>query len=136
MKNVFKNNVLTLCLILLVLSPHKPQSKTNKYVLSNFKLEKIKQDKFALIITLKPIPGIHINSEPRPEIKFNEPVEVLNIKFDKAKGSYIDTQKPIIVELKIKTHEIKSLSGKFIYFYCSDDEGWCSKFVENFRVEL
>lgn len=136
MPSMFKNGFLIFAFTLLIFLPYKPQSKTNIYVLSSFKLEKIKPDKLTLIIDLKPAIGIHINSEPKPEIKFNEPVEVLSIKFDKTEKNYIDTQKPIIVELKIKTQGIKSLSGKFTYFYCSDDEGWCSKFVESFKVKL
>ncbi|MEN3037973.1 MAG: hypothetical protein ABDI07_02275 [Candidatus Kryptonium sp.] len=122
--------------LFLVFSIFTTQPKTTKYVVSNFKLEKSKSDEFILLITLKPNDGIHINAEPKPEIKINEAfAEVLSINFDKTKDNYIDTKKPIIVRLKINTQEIKSLSGKFTYLFCSATEGWCSKYVESFELK-
>ncbi|MCS7229143.1 MAG: hypothetical protein RMJ81_04460 [Candidatus Kryptonium sp.] len=122
--------------LLLLFSLFNLQPKTNKYVSSYFKLEKFNPDEFILLITLKPKDGIQINAEPKPEIKINEAfAEVLSIKFDKTRDNYIDTRKPIIVRLKLKTQEIKSLSGKFIYLFCSATEGWCSRYVENFELK-
>jgi hypothetical protein len=113
------------------------QSNKNKYVSSNFKLEKNKHNEFTLVITLRPTDGIYINSEPEPKIKFDDSmVEALEVRFDKTEKNYIDTQKPIIVKLKSKTKNLKSLKGELTYFYCSDSEGWCSKFVEKFEVKL
>ncbi len=126
-----------LAIILAIFLLTNPQLSKNKYVSSDFKFEKGKHNEFALIVTLKPTNGIHINSEPAPSIKFNDPlVEILEIKFDKTEKNYIDTQKPIIVKLKSKTKNLKSLKGELTYFYCSDSEGWCSKFVEKFEVKL
>jgi len=125
-----------LAIILAIFLLTNPQLSKNKYVSSDFKLEKGKHNEFALIVTLKPTNGIHINSEPAPSIKFNDPpVEILEIKFDKKEKNYIDTQKPIIVKLKSKTKNLKSLRGELTYFYCSNSEGWCSKFVEKFEVK-
>jgi len=99
-------------------------------------LKKGKHNEFALIVTLKPTNGIHINSEPAPSIKFNDPpVEILEIKFDKTEKNYIDTQKPIIVKLKSKTKNLKSLNFGFNADLGLKGEGWCSKFVEKFEVK-
>lgn len=125
-----------LAIILTIFLLTNPQSNKNKYVSSDFKLEKNKHNEFIFTIILKPSDGIHINSKPAPSIKFNDPlVEILETKFDKTEKNYIDTRKPIIVKLKIKTRNLNSLKGELTYFYCSDSEGWCSKFVEKFEVK-
>ncbi|MFN3134205.1 MAG: hypothetical protein ACK44H_01395 [Candidatus Kryptonium sp.] len=122
--------------VLITLLLINPQVNRNKYVSSNFKLERNKPNEFILVVTLKPADGIYINSEPEPKVKFNDSlVEALEVKFDKTEKNYIDTRKPIIVKLKSKTKVLKSLKGELTYFYCSNSEGWCSKFVEKFEVK-
>ncbi len=124
-------------IILTIFLLASPQPNKNKYVSSDFKLEKSKHNEFILTIILKPVDKIHINSEPTLSIKFNDPlIEILEIKFDKTEKNYIDTRKPIIVKLKPKVKNLKSLSGELTYFYCSEAEGWCSKFTERFEVKL
>ncbi len=109
----------------------------NKYVSLKFKAEKRGTDKAVFFIFLKTMDGIHINSEPKPEIILDDnEVEILNIKFEKTEKNYIDTNKPIKAEIKSKSKNLKLLKGKFICFYCSETEGWCSKLVNNFEIEL
>lgn len=113
------------------------QVHKNKFVSSEFKIEKQKQDKVTVLIFLNPANGIYVNSEPKPDIKFNnENVEIASVKFEKTQKNYIDTSKPIKVEIKLKSKNISTLTGQFTYFYCSATEGWCSKAAEKFEIKL
>lgn len=128
-----KQIIFTLALILL----SNFQTRQNKYVTLEFKVEKGKHDKTTLLIFLNPVEGIHINSEPGPMINFaSKDVEVINIRFEKTPQNYIDTKKPITIELKLKSKKIKKLNGELTYFYCSETEGWCSKSVDKFEAKL
>lgn len=113
------------------------QAQNNKFVSSKFKIERQDQDRATVLIFLNPTNGIYINSEPKPDIKFNsENVEIIGVKFEKTSKNYIDTDKPIKVEIKLKSKTISTLTGQFTYFYCSEIEGWCSKTTEKFEIKL
>jgi hypothetical protein len=113
------------------------QVQKNKFVSSEFKIGRQKQDRVTVSIFLNPTNGIHVNSEPKPDIKFNnENVEIIEVKFEKTQKNYIDTGKPIKVEIKLKSKAISTLTGQFTYFYCSEIEGWCSKATEKFEIKL
>ncbi len=113
------------------------QTQENRFVSSEFKIEKHKQDKLTFLIFLKSAKGIYVNSEPKPDIKFtSEKIEIVNVKFEKTQKNYIDISKPIKVEIKLKTKTISTLNGQFTYFYCSETEGWCSKATEKFEIKL
>lgn len=97
--------------------------------------------KAQLLVTFKPQKGIHINLDPPIEFEFEKEL-VINgkVKISKMKkDNYLDTEKPLIQNLSIKknlspgTHTIK---GKLIYFYCSDAEGWCSRFSQPINLNI
>jgi hypothetical protein len=94
-----------------------------------------------LHISLKPVSGIHINLKPAIELKLDS-ASVVSI-IDKPsipKGKeYLDTSTPVTQRLSIpnnlKPGEI-SVKGTLTYYYCSDKDGWCSKFKQPFTVTL
>lgn len=97
--------------------------------------------KVQLLVTFKPQKGIHINLDPPIEFEFDKEL-VINgkAKIPKMKkDDYLNTEKPLIQNLRIKknlspgTHTIK---GKLNYFYCSDTEGWCSRFSQPINLNI
>lgn len=90
-----------------------------------------------IIISLKPKKGIHININPPMDFRLSgNAVGTLNGTLDfstikKDTAHYLDPSKPLTQSLTL-SKSIKpgpvSLHGTFIYFYCSDAEGWCSRF--------
>lgn len=113
------------------------QIQKNRFVSYEFKIEKYGKDRVVFSIFLSPMDGIHVNSEPKPDVKFDNPnIEILNIKFEKTGKDYIDTSKPIKIDLKLKSKAITTLNGEFTYFYCSETEGWCSKGTNKFEIKL
>ncbi len=113
------------------------QVQKNRFVSSEFKIEKHKQDKVTILIFLNPTEGIHVNSEPSPDVKFTSAnAEIINVKFEKTQKNYIDISKPIKVDIRLKSKNIPTLNGEFTYFYCSEIEGWCSKATEKFEIKL
>lgn len=97
----------------------------------------------SLLVSLKPNEGIHINLTPPISIKFDSSDA---FKIDSAlvlpknpKNAYLDASKNIeqlfTVSKSAKPggHEIK---GVLTYYFCSDAEGWCSKFKQPFEVTL
>jgi hypothetical protein len=96
-----------------------------------------------LLFTLHPKSGIHINLEPgltisidsssgvsisgKPEIPVN------------AKTNFLQEDKPIRQAYRLPAHLSSDsiiVSGVMTYYYCSDAEGWCSRFKQPFSVKI
>jgi hypothetical protein len=94
-----------------------------------------------LIINFKPKKGIHINLDPPIEIELEKSfaskgkIEIPKLK----KEGYLNPEKPLKQTITLKknispgTHTLK---GKLNYFYCSDSEGWCSRFTQDFKLNI
>ena len=116
----------------------------NDYVKTviNLKQQKLKPGASGeILIYLKPKKGIHININPKIEVKLDSSGIIAstgNLVIPQApKTSSLDPAKPIKQSFKL-SHNIKPgraiLKGTLTYYYCSDAEGWCSKFKQ--PVEL
>jgi len=111
--------------------------KQNKFVSTSFKLKKLSNDRAILQIFLTPTPGIHINSQPAPEISFeSKDLKIVDVKFEVDEKNYLNTKKPISFYLALNSKNLNVITGKLTYFYCSEKEGWCSKFTEKFEIKL
>ena len=92
-----------------------------------------------LLISLTPKKGIHINLQPPIDLKLEKnPTIVLVGKPELAKvkvdtSEYLDASKPIkqsFTIAKAAKSGMLTLKGTLTYFYCSDSEGWCSRFKQ------
>ena len=135
------------CLVLVFLSTviggDNPPTK-NSFVASSVSLKqkKIKAGtEGELLITLTPKKGIHINLDPPLSVKLDSSDAVSSIgkPFIPKKDTIFDTSKPIrfpfTVSKNVKPGNI-TIQGILTYFYCSETDGWCSKFKQPLVVKL
>jgi hypothetical protein len=133
------------CLVPLLLmgtgtgNPRSDQS-LNKFVAYKVNVDKhsfTMGTKGTLLFTLQPKQGIHINIEPGPTFSFDSSCGIssggkLEVSKDDSSG-FLSKQKPIkqifFVPKNFKSGTI-SVKGTLIYYYCSDAEGWCSRFKQ------
>ncbi len=136
--------LLTLAGAVMAFAGDKPA--VNSYVDFGVKLEKtsLRRDSAGtLLLSLKPHKGIHINTQPGPSFVFDTTNGV------RASGSlaltmlekstFLDPQKPVRQRFSlvpaVQPGEL-TIKGTFIYYYCSDAEGWCSRFKQPVEVLL
>jgi hypothetical protein len=149
MRKMMKSGILIAIAVLVFGSPavssEKPAGE-NQYVKFSAALKQptmAKGSTGALLFMLRPQKGIHINLEPPVSVTFDSagPVEPSGkVEVPKmAKHPYLDTAKAIVQRFKLAKREsgtTVSLRGILTYFYCSDAEGWCSKFRQPFELNL
>ena len=118
----------------------KSDQSANKYVSYSVSVDKhsLKAgSKGTLLFTLRPQDGIHINVQPAPGFSFDTTSGIrsggdLEISKDTTSG-FLSKHKPIrqsfIIPRNVKTGKV-TVKGTLTYFYCSDAEGWCSRFKQ------
>ena len=96
-----------------------------------------------LLISLKPQEGIHINLQPAPDVRLDSASLVtLTGRLDAPRQSaanYLDASMPIkqqFVVPKSAHPGTLAIRGTIIYYYCSDADGWCSRFKQSFLIDL
>jgi hypothetical protein len=94
-----------------------------------------------LLISLQPKKGIHINLETPTTIKLDSSDIVKTtgelVLPKNANDNYLDVSKHIQQAINISKNAkpgAVTIRGVFTYFYCSDAEGWCSKFKQPFEL--
>lgn len=98
-----------------------------------------------LLISLMPKKGIHINLQPpldlmlekNPAITLAGKPELARVRVDTS--DYLDASKPIKQSFTLAKSAKKgsvTLKGTLTYFYCSDSEGWCSRFKQPINLTL
>jgi len=119
---------------------------TNKYVEYSASLKAVKLKPGAtgqLLITLKPQSGIHINLDPPLSVVFDSstafaPAGKLDIPAMKKK-KFLDHTKAISVPFTLARSltpgTTVTLKGTMTYYYCSDAEGWCSRFKQTVEIQ-
>ena len=94
-----------------------------------------------LLITLKPPKGMHVNVKPPMSISFDSSgiVKSSVLLYATTRDTLLDTSTPVNVKFKtagtLGAGTVR-LKGTFIYYYCSDAEGWCSRSKETFDLPL
>lgn len=134
--------LILILLISSILSAYDDEENEYVQVYYSIKPDKIKPGREAEILflfTLKE--GIHINLDPPVEIELdNKIVHKSQLEIPKGKNKeYLNTQKPIKQKIKInrnlKPGKYK-IKGNLIYYYCSDEEGWCSRFKQPIELNI
>lgn len=118
--------------------------KTNRYVAFNISVseKKLKAGgKGAFLITLTPQKGIHVNLTPPMNFTLDSSgiVAELGKIQPTAKETLLDASKPVLQPFVLTSKASPGssiLHGTLVYFYCSDSEGWCSKFSQPFDVKV
>ncbi len=89
-----------------------------------------------LAFTFDPADGIHVNTNPPFELRLDKqsPFTVVGTPvFEKTDKEYLDIATPLTFSLAPKQGTAAgtySVKGKLNYFFCSDAEGWCNRFVQ------
>lgn len=149
-KRYFTDFFLYLVFLLLIsivslVAGDKPSTQ-NKYVTCTVSLEKqsVRAGATAyLLISFKPQKGIHINSKPPLQVFFDSTSFVAHVDSlilpQSKKPDLLETSTAVKVPVRLSNHIQEgniTLRGTLTYFYCSDAEGWCSKFKQPFEVTL
>ena len=99
----------------------------------------------ALLLRLSPQKGIHINTVPpiaftldkSPGIALTGKLRYATVTVDTS--VYIDTSETIRQSFTVAPSVNPGqqvLKGTLTYFYCSDAEGWCSKFKQPVEITM
>jgi hypothetical protein len=135
-----------LLLFLGMTSGNETPVKENKYVKTEVSLssDTVRAGtKVALLITLSPIDGIHINVDPAVEVTLeNNKYATLDgqpeMNSDKETG-FLDTTDPVEQQLSCNSAAEPgryTLKGTIVYYFCSDAQGWCTKFAQPFSLRV
>ncbi len=94
-----------------------------------------------LAMKFTPVEGIHINLQPPLDFKADTASQVpLSGGLVLPKGSpYLNTSAPVVQRFTIPKDAKPgrlTLKGTLIYFYCSDKDGWCSKYKQAVELSL
>jgi hypothetical protein len=91
-----------------------------------------------IILYLTPNEGIHINTDPAMEFEFEKQSSVHFLGITSlpmnAKTGYLNAEQPIKYSFALDKNISKgkhSIRGIVRYFFCSDTEGWCNRFVQS-----
>jgi len=94
-----------------------------------------------VFISLKPKEGIHVNLNPPIQIRLDSTglfafVGTPGIpKID----SQFNASKPVVLPFELSKNArlgSHSVRGTIAYFYCSDIEGWCSRFKQPIEIKI
>lgn len=118
----------------------------NEYVKTEISLKQNKLKAGAsgqVLFSLRPKKGIHVNLAPAVEVKLDSSDLIAlsgkpEIPRDK-KTDFLDPLMPIkqSFTLSKKTKPgMVALKGMLTYYYCSDAEGWCSKFKQPIEMKI
>ena len=118
--------------------------KTNTYVAfdSRVKERSLKAGgSGSILFTLTPQKGIHVNVTPPLSLSLDSASLISTagkLRITKL-DTLLDSSKPIIQPITLSAKATAGpaiLRGTLTYFYCSDSEGWCSKFNQPFEVKI
>jgi hypothetical protein len=135
-----------LLLVLPELAVQKGSVQENTHVRSEIRLASTTMTRGGtgeIILYLTPNEGIHINTDPAMEFEFEKQssVHFLGITSlpTNAKTGYLITEQPIKYSFTLDKSISKgkhSLKGTVRYFFCSDTEGWCNRFVQTIDLRF
>jgi hypothetical protein len=123
-----------------------PVARENKYVQVDVTLESntvIAGTEGAILFAFTPVEGIHINADPPVEVAIGKNPEVTlqgdpDISTDKETG-FLSTSSPVRQRFSVSstaTPGTYSLKGTIVYYFCSDTQGWCTKFRQRVTLKL
>ena len=116
----------------------------NPYVSCKFEVNKKSfrpGSKGELLITLTPVKGIHINLAPAITVELDSGGTIVKRGTAQIPGKekFLDVTKsirqPFFVSPSGGPAKV-AIKGTITYYYCSDAEGWCSKFKQPFELSI
>ena len=93
-----------------------------------------------ILVSLQPKKGIHINLDQPIQIKLDSSEVIASVgkpMIPMVDTSY-DASQPIRLPVTISKNAKPgkfALRGTVVYFYCSETEGWCSRFKQPINVQ-
>lgn len=121
-----------------------PPAKTNEYVKYSASLERkqvARGSTAVLLFRLQPKKGIHVNLDPPLSLTFDSLPPVLKLgelKIPKRRA-YLDAAQPIsqpVLVARTAAPGTVTLRGTLTYYYCSDADGWCSRYRQPVELAL
>ena len=139
---------LTMVLSLLIIESEASgaETKQNEYVHVEVALSKqivMPGDKIDLRVIFTPAEGIHVTADPAVTISVS-PSALVQLRgkhtqtVDSSSG-YLSAGAPVIQPIRISSSASPGkhlLNAGIIYYFCSDEAGWCRKFVQTVKLEL
>ena len=98
-------------------------------------------EKGELFISLQPVKGVHINLTPPMSVSFDSLGEIQasgTMEIPK-KETFLDITKRIRIPFVLSPASkagTATLKATLTYYYCSDAEGWCSRFKQPLEVTM
>jgi hypothetical protein len=94
-----------------------------------------------ILISLKPVKGIHINLTPPISVRFDtvSGVRQNGVLTIPAHNKFLDDSKKIVVPFLLPATMrpgVTAIKAELTYYYCSDAEGWCSRFKQPVEIPL
>jgi len=94
-----------------------------------------------LLISLRPKKGIHINLDPPLQVKLDSAEIVSSVGKPEIprRDTVLDLSKPVRLSVTISPKAKPgsfTVRGTVTYFYCSETEGWCSRFKQPIEFKL
>jgi hypothetical protein len=100
-------------------------------------------DSNEILINFKPEDQYFINTDPHVSIKLDSNKIIASVgKIQIQKGKkpdYVNTSQPVKLQIMLRKNVKKGaheLKGTLTYFFCSDADGWCSKFKQPFTLKI
>ena len=121
-----------------------PSPATNLHVkyTAEVKQKKVKAGSTAdLVMKLQPEKGIHINLEPPLSLVLDSSAMITvkgKLQIPKA-DKFLDVSKSLKQTITLSSSAkpgTQIIKGILTYYYCSDAEGWCSKFKQPVELTL
>ncbi len=130
--------------LFLVTMPVQHSPAVNEHVKMEISIQTNVSAKTSVAVSfhLTPSEGIHINTSPAIEFVLakDSPYELSGKpQYKKSKKDYLDHTMPVTITLNAKKNSIAGktlIKGKLNYFYCSDTEGWCSRFSQPVEITV
>jgi hypothetical protein len=99
--------------------------------------------KGTILVLFTPIDGIHINVDPPFTLTIEKNLFISlkgdpEISADKESG-FLSTATPIQQRFYVSKRARSGrhiIKGTIIYYFCSDTEGWCTKFAQPLSLKL
>ena len=122
------------------------ETKRNEYVRVEAALSKqtvMPGDKIDLQVTFKPAEGIHITADPEVRIGVR-PRTLVRLQgkhsqvVDSSSG-YLSSEEPLTQPIRISSAAAPGkhrLHADVTYYFCSDEAGWCRKFVQTVELHV
>ncbi len=94
-----------------------------------------------MFVSLKPAKGIHINITPAMGVVFDSAGQVQAggaMEIPK-KETFLDASKPVRIPFVLSTSAkpgTVTVKAALTYYYCSDAEGWCSRYKQPLEVTI